>query len=450
MNSEHPNKEIKFTEEEWQACLKVLRILKNHPEENPDVDTFKGLVVKIYKDAKKRIRIEKGIEKKQEDYKKIQGTFIFKKNDETDYSSLLDSPEGDQKTERLHFHKKCYICKSSFQKLHSFYHALCPACAEINYNKRFPKVDLSGRHALLTGGRKKIGLELGLMLLRNGAEVMVTTRFPGHALLQYKKEKDYSDWKNKLHIQGLDLRNLPAVEKFIASMYDRFPALDIIINNAAQTVKRPPEFYAHLLEYEPENFLLEAQRDSISPALANPYFPEGKFDKLGQQMDLREHNSWMAKLDEVPPVEMLETQLVNHISPFMLNSGLKRLMLQSEFQRKFIVNVSAMEGNFSRENKTFYHPHTNMAKAALNMMTRTSGTDYAKDNIYMTSVDTGWITDENPFPKKQKMRERGFVTPLDIVDGAARVFDPIATGINEPERTPFFGVFLKDYQIYDW
>ena len=142
-------------------------------------------------------------------------------------------------------------------------------------------------------------------------------------------------------------------------------------------------------------------------------------------------------------------QLVNSVAPFVLNSRLKPLMMRSPFKRRFIVNVSAMEGQF-RRHKTVFHPHTNMAKAALNMMTRTSGEDYAKDGIYMNSVDTGWVTDENPTPKRDKIQEeRGFFPPLDIIDGMARIYHPIAEGINL-EAEPPFGLFLKDYASCPW
>ena len=154
-------------------------------------------------------------------------------------------------------------------------------------------------------------------------------------------------------------------------------------------------------------------------------------------------------MDEVGAQEMLEVQLVNSVAPFLLNSRLKPLMTRSPFGRRFIVNVSAMEGQFYRH-KTVYHPHTNMAKAALNMMTRTSGDDYAKDGIYMNSVDTGWVTEENPGDRRvHKQENLGFYPPLDIIDGMARIYQPIAEGINNQE-TPVYGKFLKDYGECRW
>ena len=178
-------------------------------------------------------------------------------------------------------------------------------------------------------------------------------------------------------------------------------------------------------------------------------YPEGRLDADLQQVDLRDFNSWRMTLAEVPTAELLEVHLVNAVAPFVLNARLRPLLAAVPTRDSHVVNVSAMEGQFYRRWKTDKHPHTNMAKAALNMMTRTSAPDYVRDGIHMNSVDTGWVTDEDPAAHAaRKQRVHGFHPPLDIVDGAARIVDPIFDGLNT--GTHLWGLFLKDYKPAPW
>ena len=391
---------------------------------------------------------------------------------------------------RLHEARKCYVCKTSYDTLHHFYDQLCPACGELNYKKRFPKGDLRGQIALVTGARVKIGFQAALLLLRNGCRVVVTTRFPKDAAARYAREPDFSDWQERLSVYGLDLRHTPSVEHFARHLRAELPHLDHIIHNACQTVRRPPGFYSHLLETESQSFqqlesgmqrvlaghealrstrpmvglaasaqLSQAQSDAdmLLPdqhqSIAT-LFPEGALDADLQQVDLRDHNSWRLTLEEVPTTELLEVFLVNAVAPFVLSARLKTLMQAKDADEervalRHIVNVSAMEGQFYRPYKTDKHPHTNMAKAALNMLTRTSAQDYIRDQIYMNAVDTGWVTDEDPNHLAQrKIQEHAFSPPLDIVDGAARIVDPIFAGL-EAGAFPW-GRFWKDYAVAPW
>lgn len=411
----------------------------------------------------------------------------------------LTSSQADS-TKTLNSPRNCYVCKSEFLKLHFFYDSMCPSCAEFNYQKRFQTAPLDGKVALITGSRLKIGYHATLMMLRAGATVIATTRFPNDSALRFSKETDYFRWKNNLHIYGLDLRHTPSVEIFARYMEQTLGRLDILINNAAQTVRRPPGFYAHLMANENLKFqdipneaqtlltsyktcteqlnsLCQIGEDSSLPvawhgqnpgiglrapaALSQiPYsydnslaveevFPAGKLDADLQQVDLRETNSWRYRLTDVPTPELLEVQLVNSIAPFVLCSRLAPLMRKDNTGQKHIVNVTAMEGKFYRFKKEDRHPHTNMAKAALNMLTHTSASDLAKDGIYMNAVDTGWVTDEDPVNLSlHKQDVHDFQPPLDIVDGAARVCDPFFDGINS--GTHWSGKFLKDYFPIDW
>ncbi len=393
--------------------------------------------------------------------------------------------------------QNCYVCKQDYAAIHHFYDQLCPACADLNYRKRSELADLGGRVALLTGGRVKIGYQAGLKLLRAGARLIVTTRFPRDSAARYAQEPDFQEWQDRLEIFGLDLRHTPSVEAFCRHLLATRDRLDFIVNNACQTVRRPPAFYEHMMERETATLagmpaavrqllgayeglrgdhmiqadvaalampgMLEARAAGLThaaemsqvallpdDAAAGSYlFPAGRLDQDLQQIDLRDRNSWRLLLAEVPAVELLEVHLVNAIAPFILNARLKPLLLRTPGRHKHIVNVSAVEGQFYRKFKTTRHPHTNMAKAALNMMTRTSATDYHADGIHMNSVDTGWVTDEDPVViAARKTAEHRFHPPLDIVDGAARIVDPIISGINTGIH--LWGQFLKDYRPIPW
>ncbi|WP_430615667.1 SDR family oxidoreductase [Flavobacterium sp. JP2137] len=397
--------------------------------------------------------------------------------------------------------RNCYVCKTRFTTLHHFYDTMCTECGDFNYAKRFQTADVKGQLAVITGSRLKIGYHITLMLLRGGATVIATTRFPVDSAIRFAREDDFMVWGHRLKIHGLDLRHIPSVEIFCNYIEQKYGRLDILINNAAQTVRRPSGFYAHLMENEgraidslpsPVQGLLSDHTDclqelklltsavssnqnmpvtwhgpepgiglrasaqlsqipySFDKALvATEVFPEGELDADLQQVDLRKTNSWRLKLGQIETTEMIEVQLVNSVAPFVLCNRLAEVMKKDHTGQKHIINVSAMEGKFYHGYKDDRHPHTNMAKAALNMLTHTAAGSLAKEGIYMNAVDTGWVTDEDPAEMaKRKQEEEDFQPPLDIVDGAARVMDPLFDGINTGKH--WCGKFLKDYVPIAW
>ncbi|RKZ88465.1 MAG: SDR family NAD(P)-dependent oxidoreductase [Candidatus Parabeggiatoa sp. nov. 1] len=449
--------------EELATCTKVLQAIYDDPDLLPEEEMLSlvSLMSKIFKASRKKLRQRERLDRQNQKRVMQEATLRCQAEplDEMNLASYKPViAETTQTTKRSLKVLKCYICQAQYQDLHFFYHRLCPTCATYNYTKREQRIDLSGRTALVTGGRVKLGYGIALKLLRDGARVIVLTRFARDAAQRYAQESDFEDWAHNLKIYGLDLKNIPLVENFIFHLLDTEDYLDIIINNAAQTIKRPDDFYAHLLPMEkatvPEKLktLLAdnlTANDILHPIALpiNTHFPTGKYDLYGEQIDLRTHNSWTSKLEEIGTIELLEVQLINAVAPFLLNSRLKPLLLKSPHSNRFIVNVSSAEGQFSHQAKSATHPHTNMAKAALNMITRTSATDYAKYNIFMNSVDPGWFTQENPYPIKTELRQQGMVPPLDIIDGAARLYDPIIQGI---KGSPCYGQLLKDYRPREW
>ena len=512
MNSIPFDSDPPFSDEDLLACVRVLRAIeadRSHlacltQEQRRELLTLAGLVAKperhdLVKMAKAFRKADRAARKEQ-DRKVIEQTGLRAQRRSAVYTPLwLQPPDRADLHGRptLNQERTCYVCKQAFTEVHRYYDSMCGACGDFNYAKREQTADLAGHYALVTGARVKIGYQASLKLLRAGAHVIATTRFPVDAADRYSQEADFPVFRDRLEIYGLDLRHTPSVELFARSLLERLPRLDYIINNACQTVRRPAGFFQHLLAREaaafdalPESWrvtlaghdelrrTLEAAPASAggsaitttnrshaeglihSAALSQRHyldedfrdgealFPRNRYDEDRQQVDLREINSWRLRLHEVETPELLEVQLVNAIAPYILNARLKPLMVRTPGRHKHVVNVSAMEGQFYRTFKTDKHPHTNMAKAALNMMTRTSAADWVKDGIHMNAVDTGWVTDEDPGVHAARKAESGFSPPLDIIDGAARIVDPIFVG--QLSGTHLWGQFLKDYKPAPW
>ncbi len=479
---------------ELETTLKVLAQLAEIDDEHPDFVTVRRATAKMFKAVKKGRRLEKRAVIADADRSVIAATATGapdRIDDETRGIPISTATTAASAGTLLKA-RSCYICKKPYTVVDAFYHQLCPGCAAMSHAKRDARTDLAGKRALLTGGRAKIGMYIALRLLRDGAHTTITTRFPRDAVRRFASLDDSADWIHRLKIVGIDLRD-PAQVIGLADDVAAAGPLDILINNATQTVRRSPGAYQPLVDAElaplPDGPLPElvtfghtndphpqalARSVSAHPILAAAADVSNQLsaaelteqamtagssslerlaagtaiDAGGLVPDLHDANSWTQHVDEVDPLEMLEVQLANTTAPFILVSRLRPAMAASTGRRKYVVNVSAMEGVFGRGYKGPGHPHTNMAKAAVNMLTRTSAREmFESDGILMTSVDTGWITDERPHPTKVRLAEEGFHAPLDLVDGAARVYDPIVRG---EAGEDLFGIFLKDYSPGSW
>ncbi len=525
--SKHPEKHGKppaapqIQPEEFQAFLQTMKALTENPSylagvsQQDRIDLMKAAGRLAHPSLDDNRKIARAARKLRKEKRKLldrearNNTGIREARQATVFVAphqlLLKAPALPPSKKELKNPRNCYVCKIPYTKVHPFYDSMCMECGDLNYQKRFQSASLEGRTALVTGGRVKIGYQTALKLLRAGARTLVSTRFPHDSAQRFSREEDFHVWKDRLQIYGLDLRHSPSVEMFARYIANTEKRLDILVNNAAQTVRKPPGFYKHLMDiestpvhdlpkeirsllagYEKLNRTLESKHvASADPGIENtllkswpgksaaigihasaklsmiPYnfdeetqtglevFPQGKLDADLQQLDLRKRNTWRLTLHEVETAEMLEVHLVNAVAPFILAAKLKPLMLRHTTGEQHIVNASAMEGKFTRWTKTDKHPHTNMAKAALNMMTLTSAMDYVKDRIYMNAVDTGWITDEDPAHLSAAKKDmHDFEPPLDIVDGAARLLDPVFSGLLTGEHV--WGKFLKDYKPTEW
>lgn len=467
---------------ELAITIKVLGELHEMPSDHPDVTLVKHAASYMYKALRQTRRLRKRAAEADADRAIVEATATgspMRIDDETNGIPLVSHTVGAFAGELLKA-RGCYICKRDYTLVDAFYHWLCPECAAFSHTKRDQRTDLSGKRALLTGGRSKIGMYIALRLLRDGAHTTITTRFPKDAVRRFSSLEDSDDWLHRLKIVGIDLRDPTQVLSLAADVAGAGP-LDILINNACQTVRRSPGAYSQLIEAEtteltppssgrvlPEMVTFDKISDAHPAAIAGALNKDAVAHHVGESIeharavhsaasltalalsagsasleahlagtavdaggllpDTQVNNSWTQVLDEVDPLELLEVQFCNQIAPFLLVSKLRpamRAAIAAGARRAYVVNVSAMEGQFSRRYKGAGHPHTNMAKAALNMMTRTSaGEMFETDKILMTAVDTGWITDERPHQEKLRIAAEGWHAPLDLVDGAARCTTP--------------------------
>jgi NAD(P)-dependent dehydrogenase (short-subunit alcohol dehydrogenase family) len=474
--------------ERLEAALAVLAEVQELPVDHPDAVALRHATGKLFKTVKERRRADRRAAVLAADAAVTARTATGapgRIDDETQGLPLVSEATGASAGTLIQA-RACYVCKQRYHRVDAFYHQLCPDCAARHHARRDARTDLSGRRALLTGGRAKIGMYIALRLLRDGAHTTITTRFPRDAVRRFTAMPDSADWLHRLRVVGIDLRNPAQVEALADSVLEQGP-LDILINNAAQTVRRSAAAYAPLVAAEsaplppgsvpevvtfgavaggadgraelseltdapsahwsPTPEVLTALALTAGSASLDRIHAHNAIDAGGLVPDLHDTNSWIQRVDEVDAMELLEVQLCNTTAPFILVSRLRPALAAAAARRTYVVNVSAMEGQFGRGYKGPGHPHTNMAKAALNMLTRTSAQELLADGILMTSVDTGWITDERPHPTRMRLADEGFHAPLDLVDGAARVYDPIVRG---EAGEDLHGCFLKDYAPAPW
>lgn len=396
-----------ISEADWETCLRVLAGVAEDGRSARDREALERAVARVYKRARKQRRRESGHERKARD--RVQVERVLQRREE-------GAGEGTLEQVRLQAGTRfCYVCHARYRDLDARYHLLCPACAALHEEKRRQRADLAGRRAVVTGGRAGIGRAVALKLLRDGAEVVVTTRFAEAARRSFADEPDHETFAARLEVAGVDFRDLSAVERFATETSARLGALDILVNSAALSVPYPEETEALLAAGEP----------------------------VADAPDPREHHAWTYSVDEVPAAELTEVLLVNAAAPFLLVGGLRAALERCPRAHRFIVNVSGLDGQFGRDYKSHRHAHVNMSKAALNMLTRTVAPELAEQRIFMCSVDAGWVTHEGRASARRKARAQGFLPPLDEIDAAARIYDPIVRGL---AGDPVHGVLLKDYR----
>ncbi|CAF3998323.1 unnamed protein product [Rotaria sp. Silwood2] len=508
--SKDKSSSLSISSTDLTTCIKVLSTFTNNGEyssiESDEFDSIRTILCSLY-------HIEKHLNKKTKkpyerpikliDQKAIR--LRRAKKFQPQHSIIPDSivqietindDNKNHTTQQLNDSTFCYICKLKYDRLHFFYNQLCPSCAKFNYEKRIQTTNLTNCIALVTGGRIKIGYRIVLKLLRANCFVITTSRFPMDFLNRLNKEQDFEQWKDRINIYGIDFRYSQLVELFTEMLIEKYDRLDFLINNASQTIRQSKESYQHLFHHErlinysllpnDQQKILNGnlqfyerlvpfsnpvqQTSSSSYPLCLPYTNDSNnspiqtsiivnntsFDVNQQIIDFHSTNSSLSRLGDLSTIEMNEALTINTLAPFILNSKLKVLMADKHpnpDSTKFIINVSSTESLFSQSNKTDQHSHINATKAALNMMTRTSAIDYQKSNIFMVSVDTDLINDNNSLEKT--MIDQDYQIPLDEEDAAARVLDPIIDTYKQISEEKIdvnipYGCFLKNYHICNW
>lgn len=300
----------------------------------------------------------------------------------------------------------CYGCNKTTLLFHGNYVYSCVKCGTKFQENRYIYTSQEGKVAVVTGGRTKLGHQVCLKLLRAGAVVFATTRFPDKARDIYTAYPDYSKWENNLHLYALDMDVPNLAEEFnklatFISGWTTNPKVDILVNCAAQTIR------------------CREKKGLDSSSIETNRYADDKFVKSDQTII----NSWNMLLPDLVQSEMEELFRINAIAPVLLTQALLFLLKQSE--GAYIINVHAKEGLINAH-KTAKHMHTNMAKVAMAMFTRVLPehsyvSDINRNPFSIHGCDPGWISID-----EYELNGSPWITaPLDEVDGAARVLFPL-------------------------
>ncbi|KAF7863823.1 hypothetical protein EAF04_006788 [Stromatinia cepivora] len=407
----------------------------------------------------------------------------------------------DKGVTKIRKERKCYICHFLITSAHSQYPALCESCGGFNLasgNLSLPDaLNLEGKTALVTGGRINLGFHTALRLLRCGAQVIVSSRYPRDAGVKYLAENDSEKWRKRLRIIGADFRAANDVFHLVAGIKQilrdwstgNTGKLDVLINNAAQTWTDSVKQERHAIQLESQLRLEDNHSNRLlldtnySPRVRggvhslnllafdteqkrlNDMFPEeagiiGRTENITSISTTVEEpkSSWVQNLYEIPYEDVISAHSVNTFVPLILIRELLPLMgsprshattnNQPSKPLAHIINVSAREGIFeptpTNRHKNGYHVHTNLTKAALNMLTETEAAVAWRDRkVAMNSVDPGYLSAAKEVIENRKKNGGWEGCPIGWEDGAARVLWSVAVG--ESGKGAVWGRFLKDF-----
>ncbi|KAF8078304.1 hypothetical protein FPV67DRAFT_1603874 [Lyophyllum atratum] len=463
------------SDEELNAALKVLRYLQLPPATNLDISTPLSDVVETIE-----TQLSLGAD--------VWSTQLH-------ISSSLVPPARRKEDQKQHKSSKCYICLFLLTSAHPLYPALCVPCGNFNTASSAlslpPQFNLISKTALVTGARVNLGYHVALRLLRCGCSVVITTRYPHDAEVRYLAESDSEAWKDRLCIVGADFRTAKDVFALVGVVKGRLrdwgtEKLDLLINNAAQTLTDQAETEVKSGEREQQlrlqgtgNLVIDAGyqprlRGGIG-AIKYDFHDHHHIDGLPSVDDttkavLDEENrelikpvksSWTQKLNEIPYEDVISAHSINTFVPLILMRELLPIMSlpsvspspspssASAKPSAYIINVSSREGipecRPSHRAKAGHHVHTNMSKAALNMLTETeAGEAWRSARVAVNSVDPGYMSADPEWMEMSGLSDKN--CPIGWEDGAARVLWPVAMG---EKGTPVWGRFLKHFQTVD-